>query len=78
MNISAFGNDGRLDVGITLDSDAITEPDVMLECMTEAFDAFVPKPEHHRAASPKAPSSPVHDATTPVHEASRVHDGGDG
>ncbi len=40
MNISAFGNDDRLDVGIALDAAAITEPETLLECLTMAFGAF--------------------------------------
>lgn len=37
MNITALGNDDRLDVGIALDPAAITEPDVLVECLVEAF-----------------------------------------
>jgi diacylglycerol O-acyltransferase / wax synthase len=40
MNITAFGNDGRLDVGIALDSVAIAEPDLLIECLTEAFARY--------------------------------------
>ncbi len=40
LNVSAFGNDDRLDVGIALDPAAITDPDSLLECLTEAFGAF--------------------------------------
>lgn len=59
MNISAFGNDGRLDVGIALDSDAIAEPDVMLECLAKAFDAFIPNPEPHPGGKAEAAGSPL-------------------
>jgi diacylglycerol O-acyltransferase / wax synthase len=59
MNISAFGNDGRLDVGIALDIDAIAEPDVMLECVAKAFDAFIPNPEPDPGGEPEAAGSPV-------------------
>jgi diacylglycerol O-acyltransferase / wax synthase len=41
MNITAFGNDDRLDVGIALDSVAITQPDLLVECLTEAFERYV-------------------------------------
>ena len=51
MNVSAFGNDGRLDVGIALNSNAITDPEIMLECLTAAFDAFISVPGG--GASPK-------------------------
>ena len=40
MNITAFGNDDRLDVGIALDPAAIEEPDVLVECLTETFAAY--------------------------------------
>jgi diacylglycerol O-acyltransferase len=37
VNLTAFGNKDRLDVGIALDPAAITEPAVFLECLDEAF-----------------------------------------
>ncbi len=40
MNITAFGNDDRLDVGIALDPAAIEEPDVLVECLTETFATY--------------------------------------
>ena len=45
VNLTAFGNADRLDVGIALDPAAITEPDILLECIHEAFYAFVPAAE---------------------------------
>ncbi len=59
MNISAFGNDGRLDVGIALDPAAITEPDVMLDCLKTAFDAFTDNVEPSAGSPPAAPGSPT-------------------
>jgi hypothetical protein len=41
MNITAFGNDDRLDVGIALDPAALTQPDLLIECLREAFDSYV-------------------------------------
>ena len=41
MNITAFGNDDRLDVGIALDPAALTQPDLLIDCLTDAFDSFV-------------------------------------
>ena len=41
VNLTAFGNNDRLDVGIALDPAAITEPAVFLECLDEAFAALV-------------------------------------
>ena len=43
VNLTAFGNNDRLDVGIALDPAAITEPAVFLECLGEAFDQLVPR-----------------------------------
>jgi hypothetical protein len=40
MNITAFGSDDRLDVGIALDPMVITQPDLLVECLTTAFAAF--------------------------------------
>ena len=40
MNITGFGVDDRLDIGIGLDPTAIAEPDVLVECMVEAFQSF--------------------------------------
>jgi hypothetical protein len=42
VNITAFGNDGHLDVGIALDPAAITEPALFVECLAEAFGRFSP------------------------------------
>jgi hypothetical protein len=41
MNITAFGNDDRLDVGIALDPAAVTQPDLLIKCLTEAFDSYI-------------------------------------
>ena len=41
MNITAFGNDERLDVGIALDPAALSQPDLLVECLTDAFDSYV-------------------------------------
>lgn len=40
MNITGFGVDDRLDIGIGLDPAAIAEPQVLVECIVEAFDSF--------------------------------------
>ena len=50
MNITAFGNAGRLDVGIALDPSAFADPELLVECLLEAFGgvraaaADVPRP----------------------------------
>ena len=41
MNITALGNDDRLDVGIALDSAALERPDLLVECLTDAFASYV-------------------------------------
>ena len=38
LNLSGFGHGDRLDVGISLDHVAIAEPDVLLECLHDAFE----------------------------------------
>jgi WS/DGAT/MGAT family acyltransferase len=38
LNLTAFGHGDRLDIGIALDRDAISEPEVFLDCLWEAFD----------------------------------------
>jgi WS/DGAT/MGAT family acyltransferase len=40
MNITAFGNDDRLDVGLALDSVAIAHPDVLIDCLHQAFASY--------------------------------------
>jgi WS/DGAT/MGAT family acyltransferase len=52
LNISAFGNEGRLDVGIALDPTTILEADVVLDCLRTAFAGFA-------AAAEPSPVAPV-------------------
>ena len=57
MNITAFGNGERLDVGIALDPSAISEPELLVECLVSAFNGFAPTerqpaPSRPRAAKP--------------------------
>ncbi len=47
-NITAFGNDNRLDVGIALDAAAISEPDVFVESMRDACGRFGTEVETER------------------------------
>jgi WS/DGAT/MGAT family acyltransferase len=51
VNITALGNDDRLDVGIALDPAAITEPQVFLQSLDEAFEMFVPDAHSSSASS---------------------------
>ncbi|MPY95320.1 MAG: DUF1298 domain-containing protein [Acidimicrobiia bacterium] len=37
MNVTAFGNEDRLDVGVTLSPAAVTEPGALLDCLAAAF-----------------------------------------
>jgi hypothetical protein len=37
MNVTAFANGDRLDVGLSLDALAISEPQLLVECLTAAF-----------------------------------------
>jgi diacylglycerol O-acyltransferase len=50
LNLTAFGNADRLDVGIALDPGAITEPEVLLGCILEAYHAYVPAAEESPVA----------------------------
>jgi hypothetical protein len=43
VNLTAFADKDRLDVGIALDPAAITEPAVFLDCLTEAYSDLVPQ-----------------------------------
>ena len=44
-NISALANGDRLDIGIAVDPHAIPDSDLLVECLAEAFRAYVPEPE---------------------------------
>jgi diacylglycerol O-acyltransferase / wax synthase len=43
MNLTGFGNDDRLDVGIAIDPSAVAEPELLVACLADAFEGFVPK-----------------------------------
>lgn len=43
VNLTGFGNDDRLDIGIALDPVAIIDPEMFLECLLGAFAGFGPK-----------------------------------
>jgi diacylglycerol O-acyltransferase / wax synthase len=53
VNITAFGNEDRLDVGVALDPTTILESDVLLDCLTTAFSGFM------SAATPQGSPSQV-------------------
>jgi diacylglycerol O-acyltransferase len=38
LNVTGFGNGAGMDLGISLSPNAITDPDLLLECLEEAFD----------------------------------------
>jgi WS/DGAT/MGAT family acyltransferase len=40
MNITAFGNEDRLDIGVAIDPSAIAEPDYLIDCLTRSFDTY--------------------------------------
>jgi diacylglycerol O-acyltransferase len=56
VNISAFGNDDRLDIGVALDPSAITEPESLLDCLHTAFSGFTSLPSHRRGATNASPA----------------------
>ena len=41
LNITAFGNGDRLDVGLALDPAAFADPELLVSCLTEAFAGYV-------------------------------------
>lgn len=43
VNLTAFGNYDRLDLGVAVDAAAISEPALLLECLDEAFATLVPR-----------------------------------
>jgi hypothetical protein len=60
VNISAFGNEDRLDIGIVIDPATVVEADVLLDCLTTAFSGFAPPAVTPQGAPPKGrASSPV-------------------
>jgi hypothetical protein len=50
INISAFGNEDRLDVGIALDATTILEPEVLIDSLRAAFAGFADHPDPAPAA----------------------------
>jgi diacylglycerol O-acyltransferase len=54
VNISAYGNGDRLDVGISLDPGTIVDPDTLLDCLSTAFSGFVPYRDTQPATSDDA------------------------
>jgi hypothetical protein len=57
VNISAFGNQDRLDIGIALDATTILEPDVLVDALRTAFSGFTTSqdtavPAGERASTP--------------------------
>ncbi len=56
INISAFGNDDRLDIGIALDPLAITEPESLLDCLRTAFSGFASTPGPSKAPTDDSPA----------------------
>ena len=37
MNVTALGNEDRLDIGLALDPNVLDQPDLLVECLVEAF-----------------------------------------
>jgi diacylglycerol O-acyltransferase / wax synthase len=54
MNITAMGNNGGLDVGIALDPAAFAQPELLVECLREAFASFAPPAKQRSAAAKRA------------------------
>ena len=41
MTVTGLGNEDRLDVGVALDPSAFADPDVLVECLADAFAGYV-------------------------------------
>ena len=52
MNITAFGNGDRLDVGIAVDPSSFAEPETLVNCLTEAFAGYVAAAGNGAASQP--------------------------
>ena len=53
MNLTAFGNGDRLDVGVTLDPVAVAEPETFFSCLAAAFERFA-KTDRPTGSRPRA------------------------
>jgi hypothetical protein len=54
LNISAFGNEERLDIGIAIDPATIADAATLLDCLSGAFSSFVPAAQATPAEIPVA------------------------
>jgi WS/DGAT/MGAT family acyltransferase len=44
LNVTAFGIERRLDVGLNIDTAAIEDPETLIDCLNESFTALKPPP----------------------------------
>jgi diacylglycerol O-acyltransferase / wax synthase len=58
LNVSAFGNRDRLDVGLVIDPIAINDPESFLECLNQAFAGFVSGAGGPGVAAARPPARP--------------------
>jgi WS/DGAT/MGAT family acyltransferase len=42
VNVTAFGNDDRLDIGIAVDPVAVADPEALVECLASSFRLYAP------------------------------------
>jgi WS/DGAT/MGAT family acyltransferase len=63
LNISAFGNEDRLDIGIAVDSATVPDPELLVECLNTAFASFVPAVQSGREPAAAGLAGPT--ASTP-------------
>jgi diacylglycerol O-acyltransferase / wax synthase len=59
INISAFGNEDRLDIGIAYDPFGITEPESLLDCLQTAFSSFTSTTGPGKATTKESPPRPT-------------------
>jgi WS/DGAT/MGAT family acyltransferase len=70
MNITAFGNDGRLDIGLALDPQHFDDPDRLVGCLSDAFADYLAAAGVPGSAPPKA-DRPANRSTASTHRRER-------
>ena len=63
LNISAFGNEDRLDIGIAVDSATVPDPELLVECLNTAFASFVPAVQSGREPAAAGTAGPTASTT---------------
>jgi hypothetical protein len=59
LNVSGFGNEDRLDVGLVIDPIAISDPEGLVDCVKAAFAGFVSGSGGSPVEAPSGSTSPT-------------------